>query len=224
MTTPRLSVGVIGDDPRGVALAQALRAAGHSVVARSVPPEDRADHVDALLPEVPVHDVTGTTERSDVVVLATSGTALETVVDAITDVGRITPGQIICRFEPLDAERIKALEVKGVVLCRLVPMLTLTGSSLDVSTMRRAFCAVVSAATVWPVGQTLVAESGMTPFFVSEEAEHALDEAVTQLSTTMESFSGQLRHVASVVGPEASDALASWLSGEFSTPSGLSDV
>lgn len=175
----RMGIGLVGDSPAGAVMAQALAGAGHALVGRSAPPEDRADHVEALLPGVPVMDVEDIIRRSEMVILATEGDALAHVVDDIDSKKLCQPGQIVCQLSASESlESLAPAMAQGAITLRLVPLLPLTGHSLDIRRLRGAWCGVVAHGPVAPIGQALALEMGMEALVIGPEGETAFNESV----------------------------------------------
>ena len=177
--TARMGIGLIGDIPAGAVMAQALAGAGHALVGRSAPPEDRADHVEALLPGVPVLTPTDIARRSEMVILAADGDALDHLATTLAEDGVIQPGQIVVHVAADGAlAQLTPLMSKGAIGLRLIPLLPLTGHSLDIKRLRGGWCAVVAHAPVSPIGQALAVEMGMEALVVDPEGEPALHQAL----------------------------------------------
>jgi len=194
-TTPRhcepqcFEYRLVGDSPAGAVVAQALAGAGHALVGRSAPPEDRADHVEALLPGVPVMDVEDIIRRSEMVILATDGDALAHVVADIDTKKLCQPGQIVCQLSPHDSlESLAPVMAQGAITVRLVPLLPLTGHSLDIRRLRGAWCGVVAHGPVAPIGQALALEMGMEALLISPEGEAAFNDSVALATEHTHSF------------------------------------
>ena len=174
-----MGIGLVGDSPAGAVMAQALAGAGHALVGRSVPPEDRADHVEALLPGVPVMDVDDIIRRSEMVILASDGDALAHVVDDIEQKGLCQPGQIVCQTSTGESlATLAPVMAQGAITVRLVPLLPLTGHSLDIRRLRGAWCGVVAHGPVAPIGQALALEMGMEALVITPEGEAAYNDSV----------------------------------------------
>ncbi len=184
-----MGIGLVGDSPAGAVMAQALAGAGHALVGRSAPPEDRADHVEALLPGVPVMDIDDIIRRSEMVILATDGDALTHVVEAIDTKKLCQPGQIVCQLSAHDSlEALTPVMAQGAITLRLVPLLPLTGHSLDIRRLRGAWCGVVAHGPVAPIGQALALEMGMEALVIAPEGETAFNESVALATEQTQRF------------------------------------
>src|SRR6188472_4066449 len=67
---PRLRVGIVGAGRVGAVLGAALRRAGHEIIAVSAVSDLSRLRADALLPGVPIRDVTDVAVAADLVLLA----------------------------------------------------------------------------------------------------------------------------------------------------------
>jgi predicted short-subunit dehydrogenase-like oxidoreductase (DUF2520 family) len=91
----RLGVGVVGAGRVGAVLGNALRAAGHPVVAVSAISQASRERAELLLPGVPVVDVPEVVRRAELVLLAVPDDALPELVQGLADLGAWQPGQIV---------------------------------------------------------------------------------------------------------------------------------
>jgi len=88
MKQGRLSVGVIGTEPSGIAMAQALATAGHMVVAVSAATLDNDDALEALLPQAKRLTDTQILEAADLILLAVPATEITATVSDLSDFWR----------------------------------------------------------------------------------------------------------------------------------------
>ena len=215
--TARMVIGLIGDGAAGAVMAQALAGAGHALVGRSAPPEDRADHVEALLPGVPVLEPADIARRSEMVILATDGEALDHLVASLAEAGVIQPGQIVVHVSPDGTlGQLTPAMSKGAIGLRLIPLLPLTGHSLDIKRLRGGWCAVIAHGPVSPIGQALAVEMGMEALVVDPSHEEVLREALRIARGGAQSFINQSLEGLLEAGLEDSpQALSSLLHAEI---------
>lgn len=170
--TGRMGVGLVGDSPAASVFALALAGAGHTVIGRSLPPEDRADSLDALLPGVAVWDVERVVSRSELVLLAAEGEALEAVVKKLVAEEICQQGQLVCH---LDYRRgidvLTPLVSAGVIPLWMYPLVPLSGTSVDLVRLADSWCAVAAPTPVLPIAQALAIEVGMEPLVI-QPAQH----------------------------------------------------
>ena len=79
----RLGVGIVGAGKVGPVLGAALAGAGHAIVGISAVSQESRDRADAMLPGVPILDVTDLVERSELVILAVPESELAALVDGL---------------------------------------------------------------------------------------------------------------------------------------------
>jgi predicted short-subunit dehydrogenase-like oxidoreductase (DUF2520 family) len=176
----RMGVGLIGDSPAGVVVARSLAGAGHALIGRTLPPEDRAEQVDVALSGVAVMDIPEIVRRSEMVILASHGDALEAVVERLADEGLCQSGQLVLHLAiDHSLEVLSPLVAQGVIPLWLYPMLALTGSSLDSAVLRDGWCAVSAPTPVLPIAQALAIEMGLEPF-VLDISKHGIFSHVVQ--------------------------------------------
>ena len=187
--TGRMGVGLIGDHPSGAVIAHALGAAGHQLTGRSIPEEDRMEQVDALLPGVPVLDLADIVRRSELILLAATGEALSTLIAQISQLGAGQAGQLVAHLSSdHGVDILSPLSNQGLIPLRLFPMVPLTGTSLDVSRLKGAWCAVSAPTPVLPIAQALSIEMGMEPLVVSAEQDNAFARVVETLQAASVGF------------------------------------
>jgi predicted dinucleotide-binding enzyme len=76
----RLNVGVIGTEPAGIAMAQALATAGHIVVAVSTATLEKDDALEVLLPQAKRLTDIQILEAADLVLLAVPAAEITAIV------------------------------------------------------------------------------------------------------------------------------------------------
>lgn len=168
---PRLRVGIVGAGRVGAVLGAALRRAGHDVVAVSAVSDLSRLRADALLPGVPVLPVPQVAEDADLVLLAVPDDVLPALVAGLVDTGAIHAGQFVAH--PSGRYGVDVLEpslrVRAIPLA-LHPVMTFTGTSVDLARLADCPFGVTSADPVRPVAEALVVEMGGEPVWVPESA------------------------------------------------------
>jgi predicted short-subunit dehydrogenase-like oxidoreductase (DUF2520 family) len=173
LATGRMGVGLIGSLPQGAVIASGLAGAGHALVARAAADEPAEEHFSAMLPGVPVEDALTVARRSELVILADDGDTLEDSIARLTSGGAWITGQLVCHVGVLHGlDVLRSAVEAGAIAIRLLPLLTFTGTSIDVGRMREAWCVVSAPAPVLPIAQALAIELGMEPLVV-DDAKHA---------------------------------------------------
>lgn len=166
----RLGVGVVGIGRVGAALAAALAIAGHSVVAASGISDASRRRAETMLPGVPLVSPYDVLERSELVLLTVPDDALPGLVEGAAAAGAFPPGQLVVhtssRFGTAVLE--PATRAGGLPLA-LHPVMSFTGTSVDVARLVGASFAVTTPEPLRPVGEALVLEMGGEPEWVEEE-------------------------------------------------------
>lgn len=169
MTAPaRLGVGVIGAGRVGAVLANALRALGHAVVGVTAVSAQSRERADTLLPGVPVLPAEEVIRRAEVVFVTVPDDAVGPVVAGAAELGLWQVGQIVIHTS--GAHGLDVLEparAAGALPLAIHPVMTFTGTSLDLARLRGCPFAVTAPATLLPISQALVVELGGEPFVVA---------------------------------------------------------
>lgn len=184
-----MGIGLIGDSPAGVVVARSLAGAGHALIGRTLPPEDRAEQVDVALSGVAVMDIPEIVRRSEMVILASRGDAVEAVVKRLADEGLCQSGQLVLHLAiDHSPEVLSPLVAQGVIPLWLYPMVALTGSSLDSAVLREGWCAVSAPTPVLPIAQALAIEMGLEPFVLDINQHGVFSQVVQSLSAESMGF------------------------------------
>lgn len=172
MTRPgRLGVGVVGTGRVGAVLGNALRGAGHPVVAASGISEGSRERAETLLPGVPLVEVPEVVRRAELVLLTVPDDALADLVSGLGDLGAWQPGQIVVHTSGrFGTDVLAAARAVGAIPLAIHPAMTFTGTSLDLSRLAGCPFAVTGPNAVLPIGQALVVEIGGEPVVVEESA------------------------------------------------------
>jgi predicted short-subunit dehydrogenase-like oxidoreductase (DUF2520 family) len=152
-------------------LGAALRRAGHEIVAVSAVSDVSRLRADALLPGVPVLTVPEVTADADLVLLAVPDDVLPGLVAGLVDTGAIHAGQFVAH--PSGRYGTDVLEPAtrvGALALAIHPVMTFTGTSVDLARLADCPFGVTSSDPVRPVAEALVVEIGGEPVWVPEEA------------------------------------------------------
>lgn len=167
----RLAVGIVGTGRVGAALGAALHRVGHRTVAASGVSEASRRRAEELLPGVPLVEPSEVLARADLALLTVPDDALPGLVAGLVETGAVRPGQLLAHtsgrygfgvLEP--ALRIGALPLA------LHPVMTFTGTSVDVARLGGCAFGVTAPEELRMVAQALVIEMGGEPEWVAEEA------------------------------------------------------
>lgn len=213
----RLRIGVVGTGRVGSVLGAALGRAGHRVVAASAVSERSRERAELLLPGVSVVTPPEVCAAVDLVLLTVPDDELPSLVAGLTEDGALHAGQLVVHTSGrygvgvLDpAARIGALPLA------LHPVMTFTGTSLDLDRLGGCVFGVTVPPALVPIADALVIEMGGEPVHVLEEQRGlyhaALAHSANHLVTLVASSADLLRTAgvdvpARVLGPLLSAAL-----------------
>ena len=175
----RLGVGVVGAGRVGAVLAAALGGAGHALTGVTAVSEASRERADAMLPGVPVLTTPEVVRRSELVLLAVPAAELPGLVEGLAATGDWQPGQLVLHTAAeygvgvLDPARRA-----GVIPLAVHPVMSFTGTSIDLARLSGAWFGVTAPAPVLPIAQALVVEMGGEPFIVDETARPAYAAAI----------------------------------------------
>ncbi len=177
---PRFRVGVVGAGRVGTVLGAALHRAGHRVVAVAAVSEASLSRAAALLPGVPVRDVTDVVAAADLVLLAVPDDALPALVGGLATLGAFRPGQVVVHTSGrYGAGVLEAAARAGALPLGVHPAMSFTGTAVDLDRLSDACFAVTTLKELQPLGEALVLEMGGDPFLVEEEDRPLYHAAVT---------------------------------------------
>ena len=166
-----MRVGIVGAGRVGSVLGAALRRAGHDIVAVSAVSDLSRLRAEALLPGVPVRPVPEVAAGADLVLLAVPDDALRALIAGLVETGDIHAGQFVAH--PSGRYGTDVLEpVLGVGALPLAihPVMTFTGTSVDLARLADCPFGVTSPDAVRPVAEALVVEMGGDPVWVPDDA------------------------------------------------------
>lgn len=175
MSTPsarpaRLAVGVVGVGKVGAVLGAALAAAGHRVIAASGVSATSRSRAAALLPGVPLLAPQEVLARADLVLLSVPDDALAELVLGLVATGAVRPGQLLAH--PSGRHGVAILEPAtraGALPLALHPVMTFTGTSVDLARLAGCSFGVTAPPALRPVVEALVMEMGGEPQWVEED-------------------------------------------------------
>ena len=174
----RLTVGVIGAGPVGVALAQALAGAGHILTGITAASPESLERVDAMLPGLDVLTPPQVLERSELVLLTIPDDELQKTIDGFAKASLWRPGQIVAHTSAkFDYTVFEPAAQKGAIPIALHPAMRFTGTSIDVARLKECFFAVAAPSIALPIAQALVIEMGSEPIIIDSSQRAAYAEA-----------------------------------------------
>ena len=155
----------------GAVLGAALRRAGHDVRGVSAVSDLSRLRAEALLPGVPVVSPTQAAEGADLVLLAVPDDVLPALVAGLAEVGAIHAGQFVAHPSGRYGVDVLAPAWRvGAIPLAMHPVMTFTGTSVDLARLEDCPFGVTSPDAARPVAEALVVEMGGEPVWVPEEA------------------------------------------------------
>jgi predicted short-subunit dehydrogenase-like oxidoreductase (DUF2520 family) len=173
-------VGIVGAGRVGAVLGAALRRAGHEVIAVSAVSDLSRLRAEALLPGVPVLPVPQVAVDADLVLLAVPDDVLAGLVSSLCAEGAIHTGQFVAH--PSGRYGINVLQPAantGAIPLALHPVMTFTGTSVDLARLEDCPFGVTTLEQVRPVAEALVVEMGGEPVWVPEDSRALYHAAVS---------------------------------------------
>jgi predicted short-subunit dehydrogenase-like oxidoreductase (DUF2520 family) len=166
----RLRVGVVGTGRVGPTLAAALALAGHSVVAASGVSETSRRRAEDLLPGVPLTTPQEVIAESDLTLLTVPDDALASLVVGLAETGAIKAGQLLVHASGrFGVDILEPATRSGALPLALHPVMTFTGSTIDLARLAGCSFGVTSPEVLRPVAEALVVEMGGEPEWIEEK-------------------------------------------------------
>ena len=188
---PRLRGGVIGTGRAGAVIGAALRRSGHEVVACSARGDISRVRAEALLPGVPIVSPSEVARSCDLLVLGVPDDALPDVVASVAS--EVQPGQIVMHLSGRHGLGVLA-PLPGVIPIAAHPVMTFTGTSLDLDRLDDCPFGVTSTPEGASIAAALVMEMGGDPVDVSDASRtiyhaalaHGANHLVTLVAQTLD--------------------------------------
>lgn len=202
---PRLRVGVIGSGRVGAVLGAALRRTGHPVVACSARTDLSRVRAEALLPGVPIVTPAEVARDCDLLLLTVPDDRLTEVVGDIA--GQVHAGQIVMHVS--GHHGLVALSpLSGTLTIAAHPVMTFTGTSLDLDRLEDCPFGVTAPEAVRPIAEALVVEMGGDPVWVDEGARTTYHAALAHGANHLVSLVAQTLDLLAAAGVEDPARLA----------------
>lgn len=211
MHPARLSIGIIGAGRVGAVLGAALARAGHDIRAVYAVSDDSRDRAQALLPGVPVKDIHGVIDGSDLVLLAVPDDALAELVAGLAATDSWQAGQIVVHTSGRYGTDILRPALSAHILpVAIHPAMTFTGTSLDLGRLADCAFGVTGPDALRPMAEALVVEMGGEPVWVVEGQRaayhaglaHGSNHLVTLIAEAMEVLAAAgVQEPRAVLGP-----------------------
>lgn len=191
----RLAVGVIGTGRVGAVLGAALQRVDHRVVAVSAVSDDSKSRAETLLPAASIVSPPEVCAASDLVLVTVPDDQLPGLVDGLAAINAWRPGQLVAHSSGCyGISVLSSAQEAGAVPLALHPVMTFTGTSIDVDRLAGAFFGVTAPAAFLPVADALVLEMEAEPVHIAEDARplyhaalaHASNHLVTLMASSVD--------------------------------------
>ena len=198
---PRLRVGIVGTGRVGAVLGAALARAGHHIVSAYAVSDLSRLRADALLAGVRLVAVEQVLAESDLTLLTVPDDVLPGLIAGLVDAGAVRPGQFLAHTSGRygygvldDATRVGALPLA------LHPVMTFTGTSIDLARLDGTPFGVTSPDALRPVAEALVVEMGGEPVWIQEGSRTLYHAALAHGSNHLMTLVGQTLDVLAAAG------------------------
>jgi len=204
---PRLDVGVVGTGRAGSVLGAALKRAGHNIQACTAVSDISKLRAESLLPGVPITSIEAAVRDRDLILLTVPDDALGQVVNGLAATNAVSPGTFVMHASGrYGIEILSALTEQGCLPLALHPVMTFTGTSIDLNRLSACPFGITTVQTLRPVAETLVVEIGGEPIWVPEENRGLYHAALTFGANnlmTLVTQTTELLEAAGITNPES---------------------
>jgi predicted short-subunit dehydrogenase-like oxidoreductase (DUF2520 family) len=204
---PRLDVGVVGTGRAGSVIGAALKRAGHQVKACTAVTDLSKLRAEALLPGVAILSIEETVADRDLILLSIPDDVLAQVVSGLAATNAVSPGTFVMHLSGrYGIEVLRPLTELGCLPLALHPVMTFTGTSIDLNRLSACPFGVTTHPTLRPVAETLVMEMGGEPVWVPEASRSLYHAALTFGANnlmTLVNQTSELLESAGITNPEA---------------------
>jgi predicted short-subunit dehydrogenase-like oxidoreductase (DUF2520 family) len=165
----RLSVGVIGAGRVGAVLAAALGRAGHRITAIAAVSTSSRRRAERLVPTARVLPADEVAAVAELLLLAVPDDALADLVSGLANAGAVGRGTLVAHTSGAHGiEVLQPLTLVGALPLALHPVMTFTGTEVDLQRLDGACFGVTTAEELRPVAEALVIEMGAEPVWIAE--------------------------------------------------------
>lgn len=165
----RLAVGAIGAGRVGAVLTAALSRAGHRAVAVSAVSRESVRRAADLVPGADRLPPDRVAAVVDLLLLAVPDDDLPDLVRGLAAAGTLRPGTLIAHTSGAHGiEVLRPLVAVGALPLALHPVMTFTGTEVDLQRLTGACFGVTTTVELRPVAEGLVIEMGSEPVWIEE--------------------------------------------------------
>lgn len=179
MKQGRLTVGVLGSQIVGIALAQALQRAGHLVIAITEADSDSEEKLSVLLPTAELVGKEKLLSTVELVILALDGEQLQREIEQLALAKAFRGGQLVIHTAAeFGYELLQPATMLGAIPIAITPAMRFTGTSLDMNRIAESCFAISAPNVALPIAQALVIEMGAEPLVIDAQARASFVEAI----------------------------------------------
>lgn len=177
--TSRLKVGVVGVGRAGGPVAAALHRAGHQVVSAYAVSDTSRLRAESLIPSATLKPLNEVVESADLVLLSVPDDVLPGLVEGLSRAQVWQPGQFVVHLAGLYGTAVLSPATNaGCLPLALHPVMTFTGTSVDLQRLSACPFGVTAPEVLRPVAEALVVEIGGEPVWVPEDSRVAYHAAI----------------------------------------------
>ena len=177
--TSRLKVGVIGVGRAGGPVAAALHRAGHQVVAAYAVSDTSRLRAESLIPQAALLPLNEVVDAADLVLVSVPDDVLPGLVGGLARARVWHPGQFVVHIAGRYGTSVLSPATDlGCLPLALHPVMTFTGTSVDLQRLSACPFGVTAPEVLRPVAEALVVEMGGEPVWVPEGARIAYHAAI----------------------------------------------
>ena len=197
----RLRVGLVGAGRAGAVLAAALQRAGHHVGTVNARSEVSLLRAQALLPDAALGSIQDVFASSDLVLLTVPDDSLAEVSMLAAGSDWVRPGQFVVHCSGrYGVDVLDAVRQAGALPLALHPVMTFTGTSLDLERLTGCPFGVTAPEPLVPAASALVIEMGGEPMSVDEDRRPLYHAALAHASNHLVSLVAESMDLLSAAG------------------------
>lgn len=167
----RLKVAIIGTGRVGSVLGAALARAGHPVIGATAISEISKLRAESLLPGVPIRSIDEVANDADLLLLTVPDDALPDLVAGLAQTSAVSPGTFVIHTAGRFSDEVfDPLTKLGCLPIALHPVMTFTGTSIDLTRLAGCAFGVTAPDQLRAVADALVVEMGGEPIWVPRES------------------------------------------------------
>lgn len=204
-TPPRFRVGIIGVGRAGSVLGAALDRAGHRVVRVHAVGEVSQLRAQSLLPEAKLGTIEDVLADSELVLVTVPDDVLSSLVTGLAELGQFHGGHVVVHASGRYGVGVLNPATRcGAVPLALHPVMTLTGTSLDLDRLTGVPFGVTAPEPLRAMAEALVVEMGGDPVWVAEVDRSTYHAALANASNHLVTLTNQsldLLRAAGVAAP-----------------------